>query len=396
MNTTALIRPAWTPATIALMVIGFMVFWPLGLAMLAYIIWGDRLEGFKRDVNRGDRRLLRRRCRGDKAHRWGHAAAPATSLSTTGAKRNSSASTKSAASSTRCWRSSTPMPANCAAPRTRKSSTASWPTATGRPRRQGPRQAEAETCSTKSESATGSNGSETASLSEAAPFLCAIDCVATMQLPINLAFVAFPRFPAESSIFVHALRPFRPQRRHARPGRGARARRRRPRLPLRIVENERARRLTLRIDAGGRGLRITVPPGSRAARSSTSSSAIRAGWSSGWPRCRTGRRCGPGIKIPLRGVPHLIVHEPATRGTVTVQHGRRRARCLDRPWRPAAPAAPHRRFSEARGQARDRDAGGQALRGASASAPRRSASRTPRAAGVPAPRTATCPSPGAS
>ena len=52
MNANALIRPAWTPATIALMVIGFMVFWPLGLAMLAYIIWGDRLEGFKRDVNR--------------------------------------------------------------------------------------------------------------------------------------------------------------------------------------------------------------------------------------------------------------------------------------------------------------------------------------------------------
>ena len=52
MNTTALIRPAWTPATIALMVLGFMVFWPLGLAMLAYILWGDRLDGFKRDVNR--------------------------------------------------------------------------------------------------------------------------------------------------------------------------------------------------------------------------------------------------------------------------------------------------------------------------------------------------------
>ena len=52
MTTTALIRPAWTPATIALMVIGFVVFWPLGLAMLAYIIWGDRLAGFKRDVNR--------------------------------------------------------------------------------------------------------------------------------------------------------------------------------------------------------------------------------------------------------------------------------------------------------------------------------------------------------
>ena len=52
MNNSALIRPAWTPATIALMVLGFMIFWPLGLAMLAYILWGDRLDGFKRDVNR--------------------------------------------------------------------------------------------------------------------------------------------------------------------------------------------------------------------------------------------------------------------------------------------------------------------------------------------------------
>lgn len=51
MKNAALIRPAWTPATIALMVIGFIVYWPLGLAMLAYIIWGDRLDGFKKDVN---------------------------------------------------------------------------------------------------------------------------------------------------------------------------------------------------------------------------------------------------------------------------------------------------------------------------------------------------------
>ena len=52
MTKTALIRPAWTPATIALMVVGFMVFWPLGLAMLAYILWGDRLEDFKGDWSR--------------------------------------------------------------------------------------------------------------------------------------------------------------------------------------------------------------------------------------------------------------------------------------------------------------------------------------------------------
>ncbi|TNM60601.1 DUF2852 domain-containing protein [Aliirhizobium smilacinae] len=51
MNQSALIRPGWTPATIALMVLGFVVFWPLGLAMLAYIIFGDRLHGFKRDAN---------------------------------------------------------------------------------------------------------------------------------------------------------------------------------------------------------------------------------------------------------------------------------------------------------------------------------------------------------
>ena len=76
MNTTALIRPAWTPATIALMVIGFMVFWPLGLAMLAYIIWGDRLEGFKRDANRATDGIFAGCRRGaDKAHRWGHGSA---------------------------------------------------------------------------------------------------------------------------------------------------------------------------------------------------------------------------------------------------------------------------------------------------------------------------------
>ena len=51
MNQSALIRPDWTPATIALMVLGFVVFWPLGLAMLAYIIFGDRLKSFKKDAN---------------------------------------------------------------------------------------------------------------------------------------------------------------------------------------------------------------------------------------------------------------------------------------------------------------------------------------------------------
>ena len=52
MTHTAFVRPAWTPVTIAMMIVGFMLFWPLGLAMLAYILWGDRLEQFKSNVNR--------------------------------------------------------------------------------------------------------------------------------------------------------------------------------------------------------------------------------------------------------------------------------------------------------------------------------------------------------
>jgi hypothetical protein len=42
------LRPAWTPLTILLMVIGFWLFWPLGLAMLAYIIWGERIPEVRR------------------------------------------------------------------------------------------------------------------------------------------------------------------------------------------------------------------------------------------------------------------------------------------------------------------------------------------------------------
>ncbi len=50
MTHTAFIRPAFTPITIALMIFGFMISWPLGLAMLAYILWGDRLEAYRGDV----------------------------------------------------------------------------------------------------------------------------------------------------------------------------------------------------------------------------------------------------------------------------------------------------------------------------------------------------------
>ena len=41
MNSLVL-KPAWSPLTIVGTVLGFMIFWPLGLAMIAYVIWGDR------------------------------------------------------------------------------------------------------------------------------------------------------------------------------------------------------------------------------------------------------------------------------------------------------------------------------------------------------------------
>src|SRR5690606_22466430 len=89
-------------------------------------------------------------------------------------------------------------------------------------------------------------------------------------------------------------------------------------LPLRIVENERARRLPLRIDAGGRGLRVTVPPGLRQGEVEKFLDRHR-----GWLEQRLAQvperpQVRPGIKIPLRGVPHLIVHEPGSRGTVEI------------------------------------------------------------------------------
>jgi hypothetical protein len=42
---TAIIKPQWGPLTIALMVLGFVVWFPLGLAMLAYILWGEMFGG---------------------------------------------------------------------------------------------------------------------------------------------------------------------------------------------------------------------------------------------------------------------------------------------------------------------------------------------------------------
>jgi Protein of unknown function (DUF2852) len=60
-------RPAW----IAVMVLGFILFWPLGLAILAYMIWSGRMGcGRHGDMARWQRHMADRFER--KWQRWGH------------------------------------------------------------------------------------------------------------------------------------------------------------------------------------------------------------------------------------------------------------------------------------------------------------------------------------
>jgi hypothetical protein len=59
MSNGFILRPAWTPFTILLMILGFWVFWPLGLAMLAYILWGDRIPEIRRHFNEGTKEWSR-------------------------------------------------------------------------------------------------------------------------------------------------------------------------------------------------------------------------------------------------------------------------------------------------------------------------------------------------
>lgn len=70
---TALIKPAWSPLTIALMVLGFIVFWPLGVAMLAYILWGEYAGGTQQKaddwISRQKAHFKSGRCRTHQGHR---------------------------------------------------------------------------------------------------------------------------------------------------------------------------------------------------------------------------------------------------------------------------------------------------------------------------------------
>ncbi len=44
MNCMRNTRARWNPFSIAIMVVGFLIAWPVGLAVLAYILWGDNMR----------------------------------------------------------------------------------------------------------------------------------------------------------------------------------------------------------------------------------------------------------------------------------------------------------------------------------------------------------------
>ena len=49
MTTLARNKGRWTPLAVAAAVLGFVVWWPIGLAVIAYIMWGGSIDDLARD-----------------------------------------------------------------------------------------------------------------------------------------------------------------------------------------------------------------------------------------------------------------------------------------------------------------------------------------------------------
>jgi predicted metal-dependent hydrolase len=88
---------------------------------------------------------------------------------------------------------------------------------------------------------------------------------------------------------------------------------------VRLRRHRQARRYTLRIDAASREVVLTMPP-----RGSVKEAKEFAQKHGGWIAARLKRlpEAAPfahGVEVPLRGVPHRIVHRGAERGTVWIE-----------------------------------------------------------------------------
>ncbi len=82
-----------------------------------------------------------------------------------------------------------------------------------------------------------------------------------------------------------------------------------------------ARRFTLRVRAATRDVVLTMP-----VRGSLARAKVFVDRHAGWIGVRLARLpeatpFGPGASVPVRGVPHAIVHRPGARGTVWVETG---------------------------------------------------------------------------
>ena len=129
------IHPAW----IVLLILGFIVWWPVGLAILAFTFWSKNMgcysgDRWQRKMARMEEKMGRVRERME---------APARTASAPGARPGQAAITRSmsiaprpCAGSRTSSASSTTSSTACALPRTSRSSTSSWPSgATARPPR---------------------------------------------------------------------------------------------------------------------------------------------------------------------------------------------------------------------------------------------------------------------
>ncbi len=130
----------WTAFEIIAMVLGFIVFWPIGLAILGYKFWQSRYGGPDlqtlatnkwQDARTmmSSKFLVGMRRRDEAREAATMRPRPAMRLSTSGGRPSWPASTRSAASSTRRSAISPNMSRRSAAPRTARSSSGSWPSA---------------------------------------------------------------------------------------------------------------------------------------------------------------------------------------------------------------------------------------------------------------------------
>src|SRR5437764_1857713 len=91
--------------------------------------------------------------------------------------------------------------------------------------------------------------------------------------------------------------------------------------PIQLRRHRQARRYTLRVQAASRVVLLTMP-----LRGSVKEARAFAERSGAWIAARLKRLpqaipFADGLALPLRGVPHTIVHRPGARGTVWTESG---------------------------------------------------------------------------